>query len=58
MGAGVFSLVYFRGGALIGIDSVNKPADHVAGRKLLGAGKVITPAQAREPGFDLRAASK
>jgi 3-phenylpropionate/trans-cinnamate dioxygenase ferredoxin reductase subunit len=58
MDAGVFSLVYFRNGALIGIDSVNKPADHVAGRKLLGAGKVITPAQAREPGFDLKAAAR
>ena len=58
MDAGVFSLVYFRNGALIGIDSVNKPADHVAGRKLLGAGKVITPTQAREPGFDLKAAAR
>jgi 3-phenylpropionate/trans-cinnamate dioxygenase ferredoxin reductase subunit len=58
MDAGVFSLVYFRDGALVGIDSVNKPADHVAGRKLLGAGKVIAPAQAREPGFDLKAAAK
>jgi len=58
MDAGVFSLVYFRNGALIGIDSVNKPADHVAGRKLLGAGKIVTPAQARETGFDLKAAAK
>jgi len=56
--AGAFSLVYFRNGALVGIDSVNRPADHVAGRKLLMTGKTITPEQVREPGFDLRAATK
>jgi len=56
--AGQFSVLYFQNGALIAVDSVNKAADHVAGRKLLGAGKTVTPAQARAPGFDLRAASK
>jgi 3-phenylpropionate/trans-cinnamate dioxygenase ferredoxin reductase component len=58
MAAGAFSLLYFRDGALVGIDSVNRPADHVAGRKLFAAGKTVTPAQTREPGFDLKAAAK
>ena len=58
VGSGSFSVLYFRAGALIAIDSVNKGADHIAGRKLFAAGKVITPAQAREPGFELKAALK
>ena len=58
MAAGAFSLLYFRNGGLVGIDSVNRPADHVAARKLFAAGKTITPVQAREPGFDLKAAVK
>lgn len=53
--AGRFSVLYFRGGALTGIDSVNMPSDHVAGRKLFGAGKMVTPEAARVPGFSLRA---
>jgi 3-phenylpropionate/trans-cinnamate dioxygenase ferredoxin reductase subunit len=56
--SGSFSVLYFRDGALIAIDSVNKPADHVAGRKLFAAGKTVTSAQVREPGFDLKAAVK
>jgi 3-phenylpropionate/trans-cinnamate dioxygenase ferredoxin reductase subunit len=56
--AGQFSVLYFRNGALIAIDSVNKAADHIAGRKLFAAGKTITPAQAREPGFDMKAAAR
>lgn len=51
-----FSVLYFRHGALIGVDSVNRPADHIAARKLFAAGKTVTPAQARAPGFALRAA--
>jgi 3-phenylpropionate/trans-cinnamate dioxygenase ferredoxin reductase subunit len=53
---GRFSVLYFRGGTLTGIDSVNMPSDHVAGRKLFGAGKVVTIEAARAPGFSLRAA--
>lgn len=54
--AGSFSLLYFRNDTLVGVDSVNRPSDHVAGRKLFAAGKVVTAAQARAPGFDLKAA--
>jgi 3-phenylpropionate/trans-cinnamate dioxygenase ferredoxin reductase component len=54
--ADCFSILYFRDGRLIGIDSVNKAGDHMAGRKLFGAGKTVTPEQARAPSFDLRKA--
>jgi 3-phenylpropionate/trans-cinnamate dioxygenase ferredoxin reductase component len=53
--AGKFSVLYFRGGNLIGIDSVNMPSDHVVGRKLFGAGKSVMIDTARTPGFSLRA---
>ena len=53
--AGRFSVLYFRNGGLIGIDSVNKPSDHVVGRKLFGAGKSVTIDAARAPDFSLRA---
>ena len=53
--SGRFSVLYFRDSRLVGIDSVNKPSDHVVGRKLFGAGKSVPIAAARAPGFDLRA---
>jgi 3-phenylpropionate/trans-cinnamate dioxygenase ferredoxin reductase subunit len=39
-----FSAFYFRDGRLIAIDSVNRPTDHMRGRKLLADGMTITPA--------------
>jgi 3-phenylpropionate/trans-cinnamate dioxygenase ferredoxin reductase subunit len=56
VGASRFSVLYFRAGALIGIDSVNKPADHMACRRLFGAGRTVALDAARASGFDLRAA--
>ena len=50
-----FSLFYFRNGRLAAIDSVNRPGDHLAGRKLIGAGTGITPEQAADPSVDLKA---
>jgi 3-phenylpropionate/trans-cinnamate dioxygenase ferredoxin reductase component len=39
-----FSVFYFRAGRLVAIDSINRPADHMRGRKLLAAGAApITP---------------
>jgi 3-phenylpropionate/trans-cinnamate dioxygenase ferredoxin reductase subunit len=52
---GRFSVFLYRGADLIGIESVNSPADHVAGRKMLAAGVSIRPAQALDPAFDLKA---
>jgi 3-phenylpropionate/trans-cinnamate dioxygenase ferredoxin reductase subunit len=52
-----FSVLCFRAGRLVGIESVNCPGDHMAGRRLLGAGTVVTPEAARRPAFDLKAAA-
>lgn len=54
--AGRFSVFYFRQGRLLAIDSVNRPSDHMAGRKLLQAGISVTPAQAADEGFELKSA--
>jgi 3-phenylpropionate/trans-cinnamate dioxygenase ferredoxin reductase subunit len=53
--ARAFSVFCFRGDTLIGIESVNKPADHMFGRRLLGAGQSITPDEAGDLSFDLKA---
>jgi len=36
--AGAFSAFYFSGDKLVGVDSVNRPADHLVSRKLLASG--------------------
>lgn len=53
-----FSVFYFRDGTLVGADSVNRPAEHMACRKLLDAGVRLTPAQAGDAGFDLMLAAR
>jgi len=53
-----FSAFCYRGGQLVGIESVNRAADHVFGRKIFALDKSITPEQAADPGFDLKAALK
>ena len=50
-----FSVFYFRDGRLAAVDSINRPGDHLAGRKLLGAGTPMTPEQAADPSVDLKA---
>jgi 3-phenylpropionate/trans-cinnamate dioxygenase ferredoxin reductase component len=52
---GAFSVFCFRGGRLIGVESVNRPLDHVLARKLLASGADLAPEQAADPGFDLKA---
>jgi 3-phenylpropionate/trans-cinnamate dioxygenase ferredoxin reductase subunit len=49
-----FSLFHFRAGALVGVDSVNKPADHMLARRLLTTRAPVTPEQAADVAFDLR----
>lgn len=49
-----FSVFCFDGPRLLGIESVNRPVDHVIGRRLIGAGIAIRPEQAADPGFDLK----
>jgi len=53
-----FSAFGFRGGRLAVVESVNRAGDHAAAKRILGAGKTLTPEQAADPGFDLRALAK
>jgi 3-phenylpropionate/trans-cinnamate dioxygenase ferredoxin reductase subunit len=55
--SGSFSVFCYREGELVGIESINRPADHVHARRILAAGRVVTPEQAADPSFDLRAAA-
>src|SRR5437660_723163 len=54
---GEFSVFCYRAGALLGIESVNRPADHAHARRLLSTGRQVTPEQAGDDSFDLRAAA-
>jgi 3-phenylpropionate/trans-cinnamate dioxygenase ferredoxin reductase subunit len=49
-----FSVFYFRDGRLAAVDSVNRPGDHLAGRKMIGAGTEVTPAQVADLSVDLK----
>jgi len=50
-----FSSFYFRDGRLIGTDSLSSPADHMTSRKLISGNLPLTPEQAGDTSFDLRA---
>jgi 3-phenylpropionate/trans-cinnamate dioxygenase ferredoxin reductase subunit len=50
-----FSLFYFRGERLVAVDAVNRPAEYMLGRKIIGAALPLTPEEAQDPHFDLRA---
>lgn len=50
-----FSVLCFRAGRLVAVESCNRPADHMAARKLLARHTDLGPAQVAEPGFDLKA---
>jgi 3-phenylpropionate/trans-cinnamate dioxygenase ferredoxin reductase subunit len=54
---GQYSAFCYAGDRLLGIESINKPADHAFARRLLAAGRDVTPEQAADPSFDLRAAA-
>ncbi len=49
-----FSVFYFRREKLIAIDSVNRPLDHMLGRKLIAAGAPVTPELAADENADLK----
>lgn len=53
-----FSTFGFRNGKLAAVESVNRPGDHAAARRILAAGKMLTLEQAADPAFDLRALAK
>jgi 3-phenylpropionate/trans-cinnamate dioxygenase ferredoxin reductase subunit len=48
-----FSVWHFKGGRLIAVDTVNAAKEHLLARKLLDAGRLPTPAQVADTGFDL-----
>ncbi len=50
-----FSVFCFRGRRLIGVESVNRSADHVVARRLLAGDPELSPEQAADEGYDLRA---
>lgn len=52
--SGTFSVFCFRDGKLTGVESVNKPADHMIARRLIAAGSPLTPAEAADVSFDLK----
>jgi 3-phenylpropionate/trans-cinnamate dioxygenase ferredoxin reductase component len=53
---GAFSAFCYKLDRLVGIESVNRAGDHMFGRRLLAANGSITPEQAMDTGFDLKAA--
>ena len=55
--SGEFSAFLYAGDQLLGIESVNKPGDHAFARRIMAAGRTVTPAQAADEAFDLRAAA-
>ncbi len=55
-GSASFSVLLFREGSLVCVESVNRPTDHMSARRILAAATGdLTPSVARQHGFDLRA---
>jgi 3-phenylpropionate/trans-cinnamate dioxygenase ferredoxin reductase component len=53
-----FSTFGFRGGKLAVVESVNRAGDHAAAKRIIGTPKTLTPEDAANPAFDLRALAK
>jgi 3-phenylpropionate/trans-cinnamate dioxygenase ferredoxin reductase subunit len=53
--SGAFSVFCFADERLLAVESVNQPADHMAGRRLLSTGAAITAAQAADTSVPLKA---
>jgi 3-phenylpropionate/trans-cinnamate dioxygenase ferredoxin reductase subunit len=49
------SVLCFNQGRLVAVESCNRPADHMAARKVLARKLPLTPEQASEPDFNLKA---
>jgi 3-phenylpropionate/trans-cinnamate dioxygenase ferredoxin reductase subunit len=52
---GSFSVFHYAGDRLVAIDSVNRPSDHVLGRRMIGAGISPSPELVADEGNDLKA---
>jgi 3-phenylpropionate/trans-cinnamate dioxygenase ferredoxin reductase subunit len=53
-----FSTFGFRAGKLAVVESVNRAGDHAAAKRIIGTTKTLTPEEAADPAFDLRALAK
>ncbi|MFJ2770623.1 NAD(P)/FAD-dependent oxidoreductase [Streptomyces sp. NPDC087300] len=52
--SGAFSVLLFNGDELCAVESVNRPGDHLAARRLLERRVPLGPGEASEPGFTLK----
>lgn len=52
--SGRFSVCCFRDGHLVAVESLNRPADHIAARRVLASGARPTPEQVADPAFSLK----
>jgi 3-phenylpropionate/trans-cinnamate dioxygenase ferredoxin reductase component len=57
-GDGSFSVFCFRDGRLVGVESVNRAADHIAARRILAGEPRLSPEEAADPDCDLRAIAR
>ncbi len=53
--AAASTVLRFRQGMLCAVETINRPGDHMAARKILTAAVRLTPEQGRSENFDLRA---
>jgi 3-phenylpropionate/trans-cinnamate dioxygenase ferredoxin reductase subunit len=51
---GRFSVFHYRQERLIAVDSINRPGDQMAARRLIAAGISPTPEQAADGSFDVK----
>jgi 3-phenylpropionate/trans-cinnamate dioxygenase ferredoxin reductase subunit len=52
---GSLSVWYFSEGSLIAVDAMNDPRTYMIGKRLLEQGRNLSPAEAADPAFDLKA---
>ena len=52
------SVFRYRDGHLTAVETVDRPADHMAARRILGLGLPLSPQDAADPGHDLKALAK
>jgi 3-phenylpropionate/trans-cinnamate dioxygenase ferredoxin reductase subunit len=55
---GKFSAFYYKKGNLIAVDSIGRPGDQMAARRLIAVGVSPDPDQIRDPSFDLKSLLK
>ena len=58
MASGKFSICYFKGGTLIAVDSISKPADHLAAKRLIEGGISPTRDQCKKDEISLKSLLK